>query len=296
MNDLDLWRERLPGQTELPPQVAEQLWTLLARQAALYTASDSTSVPIETAQELFDCVCFLLRCGGWNPDAQASAQDLTQVFRTGQQVVREQIASGKQLWEAVSQTLPPLENRSLQDTIGEIGRFWRRYDSRFFAHQIPCQIDYQLSWPVDESMGGILYINRYLEHLWIENDLLNRFEPGEMIPILRASCPDYRGLLINLYEPVATNCIGRVMLGCSVTKLSIAPEQGNALCRQLEPLPRAELEARLTFAARQAAEQLQIVGKESVAYLVHVAKELTPRVMVIRDSGSLGGIFLEACQ
>ena len=294
MNDLDLWSEQLPGQTVLPLQVQEQLWNLLARQTALYTASDSTSVPVETAQELFDSVFFLLRCGGWNPDGLASDQDLTQVFRTGQQSVREQITRSKQLWQAVSQTLPNLENQSLQDTMAELGQFWRRYDYRFFAHRIPCQIDYQLSWPVDESLAGIEYMNRYLEHLWIEHQFLRRFTADEMVPILRAYCPDYRGLLINLYEPVATNCIGRVLLGCDVTNLSIAPEQGKALCRQLEQLPRAELEARLISAARTVAEQLQIVGKESVSYLVHLAKELTPRVMVARDSGSLDGIFLAA--
>ncbi|MEA4932052.1 MAG: DUF6179 domain-containing protein [Lawsonibacter sp.] len=296
MNDLEPWREQLPVQTELPPQVQKQLWTLLARQAALYTASDSTSLPIETAQELFDSVIFLLRLGGVGPDAWASTQDLAQVFRTGQQIVREQIARGKQLLEAVSQTLPPLENRSLQDTIAEIGQFWRRYDYRFFAHRIPCQIDYQLSSPVDENLVGIEYINRYLEHLWIEDDCLNRLEQGEMSSVLRAYCPDYRGLLINLYEPVMTNCIGRVMLGCDVSTLSVSTEQSSALCRQLEQLPRAELEARLVSAARQVAEQLKIVGKESISYLVQLAKELTPRVMVIRDSGNLDGIFLAACR
>ncbi|MGE4277644.1 MAG: DUF6179 domain-containing protein, partial [Lawsonibacter sp.] len=114
MNDLEPWREHLPGQMERPAQVQEQLWTLLARQTALYTSSDSTSVSIETAQELFDSVMFLLQLGGGDPDAWTSAQDLAQVFRTGQQIVREQIARGKRLWEAVSQTLPPLENRSLQ--------------------------------------------------------------------------------------------------------------------------------------------------------------------------------------
>lgn len=296
MNDLDLWSKQLPGQTELSPQVQEQLWNLLARQTALYTASDSTSVPVETAQELFDSVLFLLRCGGWNPDGLASDQDLTRVFRTGQQNVREQITRGKQLWQAVSQTMPPLENQSLQDTMAEIGRCWRRYDYRFFAHRIPCQIDYQLSWPVDESLVGIVYINCYLKHLWIEHQFLRRFTADEMVPVLRAFCPDYKGLLINLYEPVATNCIGLVMLGCDFTTLSIAPEQGKALCRQLEQLPRAELEGKLISAAKTAAEQLQIVGKESVSYLVHLAKELTPRVMVVRDSGSLDGIFLAACR
>ncbi|MEM5779530.1 MAG: DUF6179 domain-containing protein [Lawsonibacter sp.] len=297
MNDLELWGDHLPGQTEPPPQFQEQLWALLARQTALYTGLDSTSVPVETAQELLDSVSFHLRLG-WGepgePNARVFAQDLAQVFRAGQQIIREEILRGKHLWELVSQTLPPLGNNSLQDTVSEIGQFWSRYDHRFFAHQIPCLIDYQLSWPVDENLAGVAYINRYLEHLWIEHEFLNRFPPEEIIPILHAYCPDYRALPINLFEPVAVNCIGRTMLGCGVSGLSISPEQSRALCRQLEQLPRAEVEGMLISAAGQTAQHLNIARKHSAAYLVHLAKELTPRVMVARDSGGLDGIFLTA--
>ena len=111
-------------------QLEAQLLSLLAWQARLFTAGDSTSLPEETARSLLESVEY-----------------------------------GKRLWLAACERLPPVENRSMQDTLRGIGTFFRRYDVRFFAHEIPCDIDYQLAIPVEPEQKGVDYVNRYLERL-----------------------------------------------------------------------------------------------------------------------------------
>ena len=63
--------------------------------------------------------------------------------------------------------------------------------------------------PVSESLLGINYVNQYLARLAAENSLLTRLPQGEVRAVLERSCPDWRGLLVNLYAPVAANALAR---------------------------------------------------------------------------------------
>ena len=60
---------------------------------------------------------------------------------------------------------------------------------------------------------GINYVNQYLTHLAAENSLLTRLPQGEVRAVLERSCPDWRGLLVNLYAPAAANALARTLLG-----------------------------------------------------------------------------------
>ena len=74
-----------------------------------------------------------------------------------------------------------------------------RYDTWFAAHEIPCDIQYQLSKPVDPDLIGIDYIEAWLEQLMSETRWIARFDVESCIAVLERVCPDYRGLHVNLY-------------------------------------------------------------------------------------------------
>lgn len=78
----------------------------------------------------------------------------------------------------------------------------------FDAYQVPCSIDYPLSAPVSEELRDLDYVEAWLAKLLEEARFLARFDLGDMVEHLESWCPDYRGLLINLYEPIRD-------LGCS---------------------------------------------------------------------------------
>ena len=104
------------------------------------------------------------------------------------------------LWREVVATMPPIRNVSLRDTLTSLGNLRRRYDARFAAHEIPCDIDYQLSVPVDSSLMGIDYVEAWLKQLLAEARWIARYDVDSCVRVLERVCPDYRGLHVNLYD------------------------------------------------------------------------------------------------
>jgi hypothetical protein len=96
--------------------------------------------------------------------------------------------------------MPPIRNVSLRDTLASLGNLRRCYDTRFAAHVVPCDIDYQLSEPVDTQLMGIDYIEAWLAQLLLEARWMAQFDMDSCIAVLERVCPDYRGLHVNLYE------------------------------------------------------------------------------------------------
>ena len=271
-----------------------ELWKLLEGQTARYTIGESTSVPVETAQELLESLCFTLRVDETDTARirlLLQEKDLDQAYRRGFQLMDTKVRQGQLLWQAVCENLPDIENRSLHDTLRSIGTFWQRYDRRYFAHQIPCDIDYQLCRPVPESLRGVDYVMEYLRRLWLENGFLRRFDPRLAVRLLNRYCPGYRELLINLFEPVAVNALGLVLLGVDPRGLDITEGDRERLSLLLEPLPRSRAEILLLDASTRLCAALSMDGAAR-QYLGDLAKSLFPRIAAAMDAGALDGVFL----
>lgn len=118
------------------------LWRLLIRQARLY-APDSASLPNETAAAL--AASILLTLGADRDPAVLLSSDLGLRLRQGQRRLRQKLAVARQLCRTACLTCPQIENRSLTDTLHSLTGFPDRYDWRFFAQDIPADIDYQLA-------------------------------------------------------------------------------------------------------------------------------------------------------
>ncbi len=180
-----------------------RLLELLAHQIRLYTHGESSSVLVETAQELFNSICFCLAFSPEEPGQRGRdllQLDIAKEFQAGREAVRLRTEYGHRKWREVCDSLPPVLNVYLLDTLKEIGKFWKQYDILFFAHQIPCSIDYPLSQPISEALLGIDYVNGYLEQLERENRFLVGI-PAELLKgLLDRSGFDYRNLPINLCE------------------------------------------------------------------------------------------------
>ena len=303
------WEDALGGLTELFYHFKgacgerlgddELLAALLVRQIALYTANESSSVPAAAARELPRGVLFFLAVpeepdGGGEADRAARIRtllscDLADELARGQRRVQRDAALTLALWRKVVAALPPLENRSLRDTLRSIGRGFHRYDTRFFPQRFDCDIDYQLSQSVSESLLGINYVNRYLIDLAAENSLLTRLPQGEVRAVLERSCPDWRGLLVNLYAPVAANALARTLLGGE--GLTLSDGEIDALRERWEHARPERIMADLLAAADALAERL-ILPRGAGKYLSGFAREVAARAEALRDCGGLRGVFV----
>jgi hypothetical protein len=272
----------------------ERFARLLERRTAIYTQGDSSSVPKHVAVDLFRSVCFVLGIDPERPEVpeRLLSVDIEDEFRRRLADIERKVELAAELWREVVATMPAIPSVSLQDTVAEIGNFPRSYDFRSMAHEIPCSFDYPLCQPVPESLAGVDYIVEYLRRLLIEADFLGRFEPAECMRVLTRIQPDYSELLINLYEPVATNAIGRALLGQDPRPLRIAEEGREEIARRLGPASAAGRGKALRAAATRACDALGVEDAAARAYLCGLASGLLPRVDVGLANGELRGVFV----
>jgi len=272
-----------------------KIWNLLGKHTERYTMGDSTSVPIEIAEELLNSICFSLGLELrelMNAKEVLMEEDISDLLKASWSKIASLMERGKKLLEAVRKSSLNIENISYKDTLNEIDKFFNKYDYRFFAHKIDCSIDYQLSNPISEKLQGIEYINEYLKALLIENEFCICFDKDNIIYILNSYCSDYKELLINIFEPILTNAIGLDILGRDILTLEISALQREALLGIFRNLSEAEILVKLKSSAKSICDILGIVDNEKIEYIQKTAANIYPRIEVGLSIGNIDNIFL----
>lgn len=181
----------------------EKFARLLAHVANLYCIGDSSSISTYEARELATSIAFVLGIVGATPKEAARVLDVEDpiaLWHDSIAALDARVDSALELCSEIVAIMPPLRNVSLRDTLASLGEFRSRYDTFFAAHVVPCDIDYQLSEPVDPALMGIDYIEAWLAQLLEETRWIARFDVESCIAVLERTCPDYRGLHVNLYD------------------------------------------------------------------------------------------------
>ena len=145
----------------------ERLYQLLTEQARRYTMGESTSVPVELAEELLMSLCLTL---GLSPEQPQRGRELLALdweveLERGRTGLRHCLKRGKQLWEIACAEAFAEDSVALTDTLRSFGRYWQRYDLRYFAHHVPEDVDYPLFVPTPEDRLGPVYAERWLGQL-----------------------------------------------------------------------------------------------------------------------------------
>lgn len=176
---------------------------LMSHMASLYCMGACSSVSAHEAHELAESVAYALGIADATPEEAALALDVDEPIKLWEEAVRaleRRVDDALALWREVMMVMPPIHNVALRDTLASLGELRRRYDTRFAAHEVPCDIDYQLSEPVDPSLMGINYVEAWLTQLLDEARWIARFDVDSCVSALERACPDYRGLHVNLYD------------------------------------------------------------------------------------------------
>ena len=269
-----------------------RLWDALKEQTERYTMNASSSVPFETAAALLQSIQFSLGvAANSSDDAQLHIRsgNMTGLLKLARSAVEREVETGKALFQSVMQTSPKVKNRAYRDTIKEIRHFFKYYDPFFFAHDIPCSIDYQLSEPVPESLEGILYVNEYLRRLLVENMVLQLFNPSTVAALLEEISPDHAEHLMNIFEPVLANAFGRALLRMPAADLDISDADRAELARIFGERPTVGF---LTDAADRLNASLALTEAYSTDYVKKAVQNLLPRVYEAAAANHLERVFL----
>ena len=267
----------------------DALFMLLQTIALRYTKEESSSLPKELAEELLRSICYTL-----GPEfAALPAAPLLPLYEAGVARTENAVRACRRRWQVARLSLPKTASLSCRETLSSIGTFFQNYNARFFAHEIPCDIDYQLCLPVPETFLGVDYVSEYLSRLCIENDFLRLFPAERADALLMRACPDYRFRINNLYSPVATNALGLALAGMEVRGLSVPAAACRRAAALLAPWSTHETHAVLRRAADGVCTALGINGPAAQSYLLAAADALVPRVTAALAGNGLTEVFLE---
>lgn len=181
----------------------ESFARLMNHIASLYCMSGSSSISTQEAHELTLSVSYVIGILGAAPEEAArvlAADDPIALWHTGLTALDDRVERALRQRNELLAIMPPLHNVALRDTLASLSELRSRYDTRFAAHVVPCDIDYQLSKPIDPHLPGIDYIEAWLAQLMREARWIARFDTESCIAVLEMVCPDYRGLHVNLYD------------------------------------------------------------------------------------------------
>ena len=176
---------------------------LVTHVAELYCMGGCSSVSAYEAHELARSAAYVLGIADATPDEAAfvlNSGDPIALWHEGLAALDARVDAALRMRSEIIAVMPPIRNVSLRDTLVSLGDLRRCYDTRFAAHEVPCDIDYQLSEPVDPHLMGIDYIEAWLAQLLVEARWMARFDVNSCVAVLERVCPDYRGLHVNLYD------------------------------------------------------------------------------------------------
>lgn len=181
---------------------------LMTHVASLYCMNGSSSLSQHEMVELTLSVAYTLGLADATPEEAAQTLSIDDPIALWHSRLAEldcHIDNALVTWKRIVLVMPPIRNVALRDTLASLGDLKSRYDTRFAAHVVPCDIDYQLSEPIDINLKGLDYIEAWLAQLERETMRIAQFDVDSCISTLERVCPDYRGLHINLYDLLSTH-------------------------------------------------------------------------------------------
>lgn len=181
---------------------------LMTHVASLYCMNGSSSLSQQEMAELTLSVAYTLGLADATSEEAAqtlSADDPIALWHSHLAALDCRINNALAMWKRIVLAMPPIRNVALRDTLASLGDLKSHYDTRFAAHTVPCDIDYQLSEPIDTDLRGLDYIEAWLAQLERETAWIAQFDVDSCISTLERVCPDYRGLHINLYDLLSTH-------------------------------------------------------------------------------------------
>lgn len=220
---------------------------LLAQKTERYNHGDSSSVMVEVAQSLMASLLFTL--GVYlktylSPDEALEAikaQGIANLYQKGYDMIEKRLKLTKKLHAIIGENLMTTENVFYHSTAIEgIKGFFKLYRPELLAQEIHITADYPVHHTI-EPLGGIEFIQKYLECIYFENLFCTQFETEDIHQLLSGYHNNYKELLFNIYEVLLTVALGCILSGRAVRSLDLSPLAVHLLEDQFEGKNSAEL-------------------------------------------------------
>jgi len=266
-----------------------QIMEVLKDRITKYTSGESSSIPVEAAQNLLLSILFCMDtfCLSFPTPIKCLNElldrSMREVYQEGLALIKSKVNEAKKIFKEVRSTRIRTSLIAYNSTINEaIPGFFKSYDAAFNAHDTTASIDYPLASD-DINARGVVYIQQYLKKMKMENMFCQRFAEKEIDQLLENYGQVYRifypEFLINIFEIVLINAIFSVMAGEKATSLTLHKSQVALLRERLNGLEVSEIGSLLRSAIERVIEELGIKDPEMTAYTSHCGENLLPRLI-----------------
>ena len=261
-----------------PGEITEALYSLLSAQCKSFTGGQSSSLSVETVEALLSSICFSLSCFA-NKYGQNALLKIPpeKALEGARDILKKRIQLCKTLYLTLLRLPFQPDNVSYRDTVNGMENFFKKYDYYFFADQIPCDIDYQLCLPVSESLWGVEFLTEYIKRLICEGRFCGAFQRYEITALLANFGSRNHELLINVFTPVLSNALGRVLLGNDISTLEVTPDGIEKLFSMFAGLKYEEALPIVDKASKLLCSRVGFSGYNA-EYVNESARTLIPRI------------------
>lgn len=271
---------------------------VLKVQLKYYTKDESSSVMVEVAESLMQCIDYTIGIylKTFNNIEliieELKNTSLFDMLKMGQDLIKKKTMESKKLLDYIHKNKLKVDNYSYNDTIDYgIPLFFKEYEDFFAAHETPGSIDYQL-YMDNMNYIGTEYISNYLEALSLENEFCYNFDICEINELLKGYDKKCEVLLINIFELVLSNSLGLIICGKSLKNLNINSIDREMIKNKLGNLSFEELQETLLKYARGCCEILDIKNKALVNYIRKSTLKITTLINNSIKLNKLETVFL----
>ncbi len=285
------------GQME---RIQMELLELMEKEVIRYTNDESSSIPVEKAQEILQSICFsigfYLKSIFSMTEKLYALKDrkLLELYHKGLKGVQDCVNESRILHMELQKTaMPELTNFAYQDTVFKaLPEFFHDYEPEFAAHITQASIDYPLS-EVVENLCGVEYIYAYLQRLSLEQSFLNEFAIQDINLLLENYDEQAKHMLINIYEIVLINAFACVLLDQKLERLLFNTQEFDWIKDYLGSLADIELEKRGEQVLDSISKQLNL-SVELTSYNKKAYIRILPRLKHNLQTGTLNNFFVVA--
>lgn len=271
---------------------------LLKVKLRYYTKDESSSVMVETAESISQCIDYTIGIYLKTFDniefiiKELKHTSLSDMLKIGQDLINKKILHSKRLFHKINESRLKVDNYSYNDTIDYgILLFFKEYDDFFAAHETPGSIDYQLC--IDNmNYIGIEYIYNYLETLSLENEFCNNFDISEVNKLLKAYDKKCESLLINIFELLLINSLGVVVCGKDLNNLNISCLDREYIKNRLGKLSLEELQEELLKCSKICCEILGVKNESLITYIKKSTLEVSSLINESIKLNKLETVFI----
>lgn len=279
-------------------RISYERMEILKVQLKYYTKDESSSVMVEVAESIMQCIDYTMGIYLKTFDnieliiEELKSASLAYILKTGHDLIKKKTVESKKLLDKIHYNKLKVDNYSYNDTIDHgITLFFKEYEDCFAAHETPGSIDYQL-YIDNMDYIGIEYINNYLETLTLENEFCHNFDIYEINELLKGYDINCELLLINIFELVLINALGLIICGKPLKSLNINRIDREQISNKLGKLSLEELEEELLKYARRCCESLDIRNEVLVDYIRRSTLKITSLINKSIELNKLETVFI----